>query len=167
MAMRAAARRCRCARSPASPILFVGTGEKSEALEPFDPDRMARRILGMGDVVSLVEDVRAQRRRRAGREAGEEDGQRQGVRLQRPASASCSSCMKMGGMAQMLDKLPGGAAMAAQAAGGQGDKELKRQIALIDSMTPRERRRPKSSTDRAAAASQQGRACRSRTSTAC
>ena len=58
MAMRAAARRFRCARSPAAPLLFIGTGEKSDALEPFDPDRMARRILGMGDVVALVEDVR-------------------------------------------------------------------------------------------------------------
>jgi signal recognition particle subunit SRP54 len=50
--------------------------------------------------------------------------------------------LKMGGMAQMLDKLPGGAAMARKMPAGQGDKELKRQIALIDSMTPRERRRP-------------------------
>ena len=41
-----------------SPLLFIGTGEKSDALEPFDPDRMARRILGMGDVVALVEEVR-------------------------------------------------------------------------------------------------------------
>jgi signal recognition particle subunit SRP54 len=53
--MRAAARRCRCARSPASRSSSLGTGEKLDAIEPFHPGRVAGRILGMGDIVSIVE----------------------------------------------------------------------------------------------------------------
>ena len=63
--MRAAARRCRCAQVTGKPILFMGTGEKPEALEAFQPERMASRILGMGDVLSLVEQVDAAGRPRA------------------------------------------------------------------------------------------------------
>ena len=77
-----------------SPLLFIGTGEKSDALEPFDPDRMARRILGMGDVVALVEEVRKSVDVERGREAGEEGRQGQGLRLQRPEDRSCSSCRR-------------------------------------------------------------------------
>jgi len=124
-----------------SPLLFIGTGEKSEALEPFDPDRMARRILGMGDVVALVEEVR--------RAVDVEEAQKLAQKVAKgkgfdfnDLKSQLQQLQKMGGMANILDKLPGGAAAAQKLAPGVAEKELKRQIALIDSMTPRERRRP-------------------------
>jgi signal recognition particle subunit SRP54 len=123
------------------PILFVGTGEKSDALEPFDPDRMARRILGMGDVVSLVEDVRRNVDVEQAEKLAKKMSSGKGFDFN-DLKGQLQQLLKMGGMAQMLDKLPGGAAMARKMPAGQGDRELKRQIALIDSMTPRERRRP-------------------------
>ncbi|MFO1505049.1 MAG: signal recognition particle protein [Steroidobacteraceae bacterium] len=124
-----------------SPLLFIGTGEKSEALEPFDPDRMARRILGMGDVVALVEEVR--------RSVDVEEAQKLAQKVAKgrgfdfnDLKAQLQQLQKMGGMSNILDKLPGGAAAAQKLAPGVAEKELKRQVALIDSMTPRERRRP-------------------------
>ena len=66
------------------PIVFIGVGEKTEALEPFDPERMASRILGMGDVVSLVEQVHRQVDHRGSRAAGQEGRQGQGLRHGRP-----------------------------------------------------------------------------------
>jgi signal recognition particle subunit SRP54 len=124
-----------------SPLLFIGTGEKSDALEPFDPDRMARRILGMGDVVALVEDVR--------RAVDVEEAQRLAQKVAKgkgfdfnDLKSQLQQLQKMGGMASVLDKLPGGAAAAQKLAPGMAEKEVKRQVALIDSMTPRERRRP-------------------------
>jgi signal recognition particle subunit SRP54 len=122
-------------------ILFLGTGEKTDGLEPFDPDSMARRILGMGDVVALVEEVR--------RNVDQEEAERLAKKVAKgkgfdfnDLKSQLQQLQKMGGMDSMLDKLPGGAAAARKMTPGQGDRELKRQIALIDSMTPRERRRP-------------------------
>jgi signal recognition particle subunit SRP54 len=123
------------------PILFIGVGEKTEALEPFDPERMASRILGMGDVVSLVEQVHRQV------DAQEAD------RLARKALKGKSFDMldlkgqleqlqRMGGVGALLDKLPGALAQKGAPSAQTGDKELKRQIAIINSMTPRERRQP-------------------------
>jgi signal recognition particle subunit SRP54 len=124
-----------------SPLLFIGTGEKSDALEPFDPDRMARRILGMGDVVALVEDVR--------RAVDVEEAQKLAQKVAKGKGfdfndlrSQLQQLQKMGGMASVLDKLPGGAAAAQRLAPGMAEKQLKQQVALIDSMTPRERRRP-------------------------
>jgi signal recognition particle subunit SRP54 len=120
------------------PILFLGVGEKLEALQPFDPERMASRILGMGDVVALVEEVQRKV------DAGEAD------RLARKMVAGKSFSLldlraqleqvrKLGGLGAVMDKLPaqlaGRSAMPADAA----DRELKRQIAIIDSMTRSER----------------------------
>jgi signal recognition particle subunit SRP54 len=124
-----------------SPLLFIGTGEKSDALEAFDPDRMARRILGMGDVVALVEDVR--------RAVDVEEAQKLAQKVAKGKGfdfndlrSQLQQLQKMGGMASVLDKLPGGAAAAQRLAPGMAEKQLKQQVALIDSMTPRERRRP-------------------------
>jgi signal recognition particle subunit SRP54 len=123
------------------PILFVGTGEKSDALEPFDPDRMARRILGMGDVLALVEEVK--------RSVDQDEAQRLAKKMAKgkgfdfnDLKGQLQQLQKMGGLSQLLDKLPGGAAAARNLPADQGERELRRQIALIDSMTPRERRRP-------------------------
>jgi signal recognition particle subunit SRP54 len=123
------------------PIVFLGVGEKTEALEPFDPERMASRILGMGDVVSLVEQVHRQvdtqeaerltRKALKGKSFDMVDLKSQLEQLQR-----------MGGVGALLDKLPGAVARKGAVSADQGDRDLRRQIAIIDSMTPRERRNP-------------------------
>ncbi len=127
------------------PILFVGTGEKSEALELFQPERIASRILGMGDVLSLVEQVQAQ--------VDHDKAEKLAKKITKGKSFDLtdlrdqlSQLQNMGGMAALLDKLPAqmqaNAAAAAAAAGAVNPKALKRQMGIIDSMTPRERRRP-------------------------
>jgi signal recognition particle subunit SRP54 len=123
------------------PILFLGVGEKSEALEPFDPERMAQRILGMGDVVALVESVQRNI------EVGEAE------RLARKVSQGKSfdladlrsqleQVRRMGGLGALMDKLPAQLAQKAAMPPGQADLQVRRQMAIIDSMTPRERRVP-------------------------
>jgi len=124
------------------PILFIGTGEKTEALELFQPERIASRILGMGDVLSLVEQVQ------------EQVDQEKAEKLARKISKGkafdladlrdqLTQLQRMGGMEALLDKLPAQLQANAQAAAGAVDpKQLRRQIGIIDSMTPKERRRP-------------------------
>lgn len=129
-----------------APIKFLGVGEKTAALEAFHPERVASRILGMGDVVSLVEEVSRQvdvkkaerlaRKVKKGRGFDLEDMREQLLQLQ-----------NMGGIESMLDKLPGLDKLpdhvrqkAMDQATGGGD--VKRNIAIISSMTPRERRFP-------------------------
>jgi signal recognition particle subunit SRP54 len=124
------------------PILFVGTGEKSDALELFQPERIASRILGMGDVLSLVEQVQDQ--------VDHEKAEKLAKKISKGKSFDLtdlrdqlSQLQNMGGMAALLDKLPAQyQANAAAAAGAANPKTLKRQMGIIDSMTPRERRRP-------------------------
>ncbi|HEY6483736.1 MAG TPA: signal recognition particle protein [Steroidobacteraceae bacterium] len=124
------------------PIIFVGVGEKTEALEPFDPERMAARILGMGDVVSLVEQVHRQVDGEEAARLARKVAKGQGFDLA-DLRSQLEQLQKMGGVGALLDKLP---VAAAQKKGGgsadQGDRDLRRQIAMINSMTPRERRRP-------------------------
>ena len=120
------------------PIVFLGVGEKLEALQPFDPERMASRILGMGDVVSLVEDVQRK-----------VDVQ-QAEKLARKVTSGKSfnlldlreqleQVRKLGGLSAVMDKLPTQLAGRAQMPGDQADRELRRQMAIIDSMTRQER----------------------------
>jgi signal recognition particle subunit SRP54 len=124
------------------PILFVGTGEKSEALELFQPERVASRILGMGDVLSLVEQVQEQ--------VDQEKAEKLAKKISKGKSFDLadlrdqlSQLQKMGGMSAVMDKLPAQLqANAAAAAGAVNPKVVKRQMGIIDSMTPRERRRP-------------------------
>src|ERR1700726_4791464 len=124
------------------PILFVGTGEKSEALALFQPERIASRILGMGDVLSLVEQVQEQ--------VDQEKAEKLAKKITKGKSFDLtdlrdqlSQLQNMGGMAALLDKLPAQMqANAAAAAGTVNEKNMKRQMGIIDSMTPRERRRP-------------------------
>jgi signal recognition particle subunit SRP54 len=123
------------------PIVFLGVGEKTEALEPFDPERMATRILGMGDVVSLVEQVH--------RHVDHEEAQRLARKVVKGKGfdmtdlrSQLEQLQKMGGVGALLDKLPGSLARKGAVSGEQGDRELRRQIAIINSMTPRERRHP-------------------------
>ncbi|MEM7438136.1 MAG: signal recognition particle protein [Pseudomonadota bacterium] len=124
------------------PIKFVGLGEKMDALEEFHPERVAGRILGMGDIVSLVE--KAQQTIEA------EQAERMMKRFQKgqfnmnDLKGQLEQMMKMGGMEGMMSMLPGMKKAAAQAeAAGLDDKIFKRQIALIDSMTKKERANPK------------------------
>jgi signal recognition particle subunit SRP54 len=123
------------------PIVFVGIGEKTEALEPFDPERMASRILGMGDVVSLVEQVH--------REVDHDEARRLTQKLVKGKSfdmvdlkGQLEQLQKMGGVTALLDKLPGSVARKGAVAAQHGERELRRQIAIINSMTARERRNP-------------------------
>src|SRR6202050_3377710 len=124
------------------PILFIGTGEKSEALELFQPERIASRILGMGDVLALVEQVQDQ--------VDQEKAEKLAKKINKGKSFDLadlrdqlSQLQKMGGMSAVLDKLPAQLqANAAAAAGAVNPQALKRQMGIIDSMTPRERRRP-------------------------
>jgi signal recognition particle subunit SRP54 len=123
------------------PIKFMGVGEDVAALEAFQPDRIVGRILGMGDVLALVEQAQEKFDQEQGAALAEKlkKGKRFDLTDYR---AQLTQVMAMGGMGAMLDKLPGGAAMAGKVNPQSGDKELKRQIAIIDSMTARERAKP-------------------------
>jgi len=124
------------------PILFVGTGEKSDALELFQPERIASRILGMGDVLSLVEQVQGQVDQEKAEKLAQKIGKGKSFDLA-DLRDQLSQLQKMGGMSALLDKLPAQMqANAAAAAGAVNPRNLKRQLGIIDSMTPRERRRP-------------------------
>ncbi|MDE1921833.1 MAG: signal recognition particle protein [Gammaproteobacteria bacterium] len=124
------------------PILFIGTGEKSDALELFQPERVASRILGMGDVLSLVEQVNEQVDREKAEKLAKKLGSGKRFDLA-DLRDQLSQLERMGGMTALLDKLPAHLqANAAKAAGAVSGQAVKRQIGIIDSMTPRERRRP-------------------------
>ena len=123
------------------PIKFIGVGEKADALEPFYPDRLASRILGMGDMLSLIEQIeqkvdkeKAQKlvnKIKKGKGFDLEDFRQQLIEMQ-----------NMGGVGSMLDKLPGMSSVPKDLREKVNDKELARQIAVINSMTPQERRFP-------------------------
>ncbi len=125
------------------PIKFIGTGENIEGLELFHPERMARRILGMGDVLSLVEEVeqkvdREQAERLAGKLRKGKGFDLADMREQ------LQQMLNMGDMQGLLEKLPLPGGVNPEALAKNIDtKMLKRQVALIDSMTPGERRFPK------------------------
>lgn len=123
------------------PIRFVGLGEKTDALETFEAERIAGRILGMGDIVSLVE--------KAQQTLEVEQAERMMKRFQKgqfnmnDLKAQLEQMTKMGGMQSVMGMMPGMGKMSKQAeAAGFDDKMLKRQVALIDSMTKRERANP-------------------------
>ncbi|MGE0582355.1 MAG: signal recognition particle protein [Steroidobacteraceae bacterium] len=122
------------------PIVFVGTGEKPDALEPFDPERMATRILGMGDVVALVEQVQKQADVDEAQRLAKKFAQGKGFDFN-DLRSQLEQLLKMGGLAALMDKLP---QQVTRGAVGKapGDQDLKRQIAIINSMTRRERRQP-------------------------
>jgi signal recognition particle subunit SRP54 len=122
------------------PVKFLGTGEKTDALEVFHPDRLAGRILGMGDVMTLVE--RAQETFDQGQSAKMEERLRKGSFTLEDFLDQLQQIQKMGPLGQIMGMLPGmgGMAKEAQAAVDRGD--LSRVEAIIRSMTPRERRDP-------------------------
>ncbi len=123
------------------PIRFVGLGEKMDAIETFEADRVAGRILGMGDIVALVE--KAQETFEA--EQAERMAKRfaKGLFNMNDLKMQLEQMVKMGGMQGLMGMMPGMGKMQAQAeAAGLDDRMLKRQIALIQSMTKRERANP-------------------------
>ncbi len=122
------------------PVKFLGTGEKTDALEVFHPDRLAGRILGMGDVMTLVE--RAQESYDQAEAAKMEEKLRKGSFTLDDFLDQLQQLQKMGPISQIMGMLPGmgGVAKEAQAAVDRGD--LRRVEAVIRSMTPRERRDP-------------------------
>jgi signal recognition particle subunit SRP54 len=121
-------------------IAYIGTGEASDALEVFHPDRLAQRILGMGDIVTLVE--------RAEERIDRAEAERAAQRLienrftLEDFRSQLQQVKKMGPIGQILEMVPGGAGLAGAAQQAVDDGELRRVEAIIDSMTPGERREP-------------------------
>jgi signal recognition particle subunit SRP54 len=122
------------------PILFLGTGEKVEALETFHPERVASRILGMGDVLGLVEKVSEQVDRDKAEKLARKLTKGQEFNFV-DLREQLTQVRSMGGLGALMEKLPAELVRSANPA-QIDDRQLKRQVAIIDSMTPRERRRP-------------------------
>ncbi|MGH9810647.1 MAG: signal recognition particle protein, partial [Terriglobia bacterium] len=123
------------------PIKFLGAGEKTEALEPFHPDRVATRILGMGDVLSLIEDV--QHKTDADKAAKLAAKMSKGKRFDmNDMKDQLEQMLNMGGLAGLMEKLPGVSSLPENVKSKVNDKEVKRMMAIIGSMTKKERRHP-------------------------
>jgi len=122
------------------PVKFLGTGEKTDALEVFHPDRLAGRILGMGDVMTLVE--RAQEAFDEKQAAKLEESVRKGAFTLEDMLTSMRQMQKMGPMGQLMGMIPGMGGMAKEAQDAVDRGDLRRVEAIILSMTPRERREP-------------------------
>ncbi len=124
------------------PIKFIGVSEKVDGLEPFHPERMASRVLGMGDVLSLIE--------QAQKNVDMDEAKKLADKIKSGKSfdlddfkAQMSQMRNMGGMASLMDKLPAQlSGMAGQMSGEAGDKAIRRIEGIINSMTPLERRKP-------------------------
>jgi len=124
------------------PIKFLGTGEKLDGLEPFHPDRLASRILGMGDVLSLVEDVqRKVDQKQAKRLAGKVGKASRRFGLD-DFKAQLEQMEKLGGLGSLAEKMPGMGNLPAAAKAQLDDRQTRRMIAIVNSMTPKERRFP-------------------------
>jgi signal recognition particle subunit SRP54 len=123
------------------PIVYVGTGERPEALEPLDPGRMAGRILGQGDVVALVEKAAATVDRAAAERLEKKARSKQGMDLQ-DFLVALKQAQQMGPLQQLIGLLPGVSAKALQGVPAD-DKRLRHIEAIILSMTPKERSDPK------------------------
>jgi signal recognition particle subunit SRP54 len=122
------------------PIAFIGTGERTDGLEPFHPDRLAQRILGMGDIVSLVERVQET--------VDQAEAERVAHRMMENRftlddfRSQLAQVKKMGPIGQLLGMVPGGGQLATAAQQAVDDGQLRRIEAVLDSMTPDERQRP-------------------------
>jgi len=124
------------------PIKFIGVSEKVDGLEPFHPERMASRVLGMGDVLSLIE--------QAQKNVDVDEAKKLADKIKSGKSfdlddfkAQMTQMRNMGGMAALMDKMPAQmAGMAGKMSGDDGDKAIRRIEGIINSMTPLERRKP-------------------------
>jgi len=125
-----------------APIKFAGVGEKLEGLEPFLPDRMASRILGMGDIISLVEAARKEIDEAKAKALAQKIQSGKGFDLN-DFRDQIVQLRKMGGIQALLEKMPAQLAqMASQLPAGSDDKMIRRIQGIIDSMTPEERAHP-------------------------
>ncbi|MEX1220831.1 MAG: signal recognition particle protein [Idiomarina sp.] len=123
------------------PIKFLGVGEKNDALEPFHPERVASRILGMGDVLSLIDDLE----QKVDKEKAEKVARKvmkEGKFDLADFRDQLAQMRDMGGMMGLMDKLPGMGNMKEQVKGQMDDRTTLRMEAIINSMTPRERQFP-------------------------
>ncbi|CAG2141438.1 signal recognition particle protein [Cupriavidus plantarum] len=124
------------------PIKFVGVGEKLDGLEPFYPDRMAQRILGMGDILALVEEAQRGVDMDAAEKLAKKIKKTGGFDLE-DFKAQIGQMKKMGGIGSLVDKLPAQFAQQAQGANmDQAEKQVRRMEGIINSMTPQERAKP-------------------------
>lgn len=123
------------------PIKFIGVGEKTDALEPFYPDRLASRILGMGDVLSLIEDIEDKVDKKKAEQLAKKIQKGKSFDLN-DLKEQLLQMQNMGGVSAMLDKLPGMGNVPKEVKDKVNDKDLARQIAVINSMTPQERKFP-------------------------
>ena len=122
------------------PILFSGIGEKLDALEPFYPERLASRILGMGDVLSLIDKVQQNVEQKEAARL-QQAFQKQQFTLEE-FQLQLQQIKRMGPVGNLLEMIPGGKKLAAQVDSEKAEKELKRVEAIINSMTLHERRNP-------------------------
>jgi len=122
------------------PVAFLGTGERTDGLEPFHPDRLAQRILGMGDILSFVERVQDNVDQAEAEQAAERMMQNR-FTLE-DFRTQLNQIKKMGPIGQLLQMVPGASQMAGAAQEAVDSGQMKRIEAIIDSMTPDERRRP-------------------------
>lgn len=124
------------------PIKYIGSGEKTTALEAFHPDRIASRILGMGDILSLVEEAHQKVDQEKAKKLVQKVRKGKGFDLE-DLRDQFSQMEKMGGLSSLVDKLPGmGGNISKQLQNPEHVKQMKRMVAIIDSMTPLERRKP-------------------------
>jgi len=123
------------------PIKFVGTGEKTEALQPFYPERIASRILGMGDVLSLVEDVQRHVDQEKAEKLAKKIKKGKGFDLE-DFRSQLEQMQSMGGLGSLVEKMPGMSELPDQVKNRVNDRQTVSMIAIINSMTPQERSFP-------------------------
>lgn len=120
------------------PIKFIGMGEKIEALEPFHPERLASRILGMGDIVSLVEELQRKVDQKEAEKLAKKMSTGQAFTFD-DLRSQLMQMKNMGGIGSLMDKLPGMGALPQEVKAKANDKSLDKVIHVIDSMTKKER----------------------------
>ncbi len=125
-----------------APIKFLGTGEKLDGLEPFHPDRLASRILGMGDVLSLVEEVERKVDQKQARKLAAKVGKGSRRFGMDDLRDQLKQMENLGGLGSLMDKLPGMGRVPEAAKAQMDDRQTRRMIAMVNSMTPKERRYP-------------------------
>ena len=124
------------------PIKFIGVGEKLTGLEPFYPDRIASRILGMGDVLSLIEDVQKGLDQAEAAKMAKKLKSGKGFDLE-DFKAQMQQMKNMGGMSSLMEKMPGQLGQLAKGVqGAEAEKAMRRIEGIINAMTPEERRKP-------------------------
>ncbi|MGM0411773.1 MAG: signal recognition particle protein [Pseudomonadota bacterium] len=123
------------------PIKFLGTGEKDDALEPFHPDRVAQRILGMGDMLSLIEEAETKVDQEKAEKVARKLKKGKGFDLA-DFREQLQQMQSMGGVNSLMDKLPGAGQLPDHVKGQVDDSQFRRMEAIINSMTPGERQRP-------------------------